>query len=109
MTGMAFGSTIPFMSLQVGHKIGGRGCPSCGSHDTECGAHGGVQWCVSCRHRWVPCRPRCKGYSVEIGDKGPNILGCRDCGVPDKIARWWPEAYRAAAALLADRKLEPVG
>jgi hypothetical protein len=37
---------------------------------------------------------------------GPEIIGCRECKVPDKIARLWPEAWRAMANRLAVDKLE---
>jgi hypothetical protein len=57
-----------------------------------------VYWCVTCRHRWFPCTSRCRGYKLEkAGKEGPTILGCTGCGVPDRIARTWPEAYRAMA------------
>jgi hypothetical protein len=89
--------------------MGGRGCPRCGSHDTEGLAKGGISWCHTCDNRWFPCRPGCRGYvlRVDSGDD-PVILGCPDCGVPDKIARWWPEAWRAMQYRLAEFKLESV-
>ena len=78
-------------------RIGGRGCPNCGSHNTEAaGRTGGVHWCVSCRHRWAPCKPMCRGYRLAF-DPLPRIQGCPDCRVPDTIAVTWPEAYRAMA------------
>lgn len=103
------------MSIAAGVRMGGRGCPSCGSHDTEGIGKGGAQWCLSCHHRWVPCQSYCRGYRVEVpGPRedrthGPKVRGCPECGVPDKIARWWPEAWRAVASELAKLKLEPVG
>lgn len=87
-------------------RIGGRGCPECGSHDTErlvrSSTGEGAQWCRACRHRWVPCSSGCRGYRFDTTNAhtGPAIIGCPDCGVPDPIARTWPEAYRAAARTL---------
>ena len=80
-------------------RIGSRGCPNCGSHNTE-GLRGErvVYWCRTCRHRWFPCEPRCRGYKTRLDAKdGPMVVGCAGCGVPDRIARGWPEAYRALA------------
>lgn len=96
--------------LQVEKRIGGRGCPSCGSHDTEGLARTGAQWCMGCNHRWVPCSAHCRGYEISFPRSGPTIKGCQKCGVPDKIAMWWPEVYRALALKLAalKPKLEPV-
>lgn len=39
----------------------------------------------------------------------PAIKGCKDCGVTDEIARWWPEAYRALATRLSAAKNEELG
>lgn len=91
-------------------RIGGRGCPSCGSHDTEGLARTGDQWCMSCNHRWSPCSAHCRGYEIGFPKSGPLITGCRQCGVPDEIAVWWPEAHRAVSLKLAEirPKLEPV-
>lgn len=77
-------------------RIGSRGCPACGSHNTEGVKSAGVYWCITCRHRWEPHAPHCRGYVLEMKPV-PQIKGCSACGVPDKIARWWPEAYRAMA------------
>lgn len=86
-------------------RIGGRGCPSCGSHDTEGLTNSGAQWCMTCNHRWVPCARHCRGYSIEYDHPdGPKIRGCKECGVPDKIARWWPEAYRMIGVELGKHK-----
>lgn len=38
--------------------------------------------------------------------EGPMIIGCADCGVPDKVARMWPEAYRTMMYRLSGKKLE---
>jgi hypothetical protein len=57
-----------------------------------------VYWCRTCRHRWFPCKPHCRGYVlVMVTAIGPEIRGCPECGVPSSIARAWPEAYRAMA------------
>ena len=97
------------MALKTGTRVGGRGCPSCGSHNTEGLGRGAVQWCHTCDHRWQPCSPGCKGYEFELDlPDGPQIIGCVKCGVPDRIARQWPEAYRAIAKLLDGRKLEAI-
>lgn len=89
--------------------MGGRGCPRCGSHDTERVSRGGVQWCHSCDARWFPCRPGCRGYDIKIEPgSDPRIEGCTGCGVPDSIARQWPEAWRAVAYRLDTKKLEAV-
>jgi hypothetical protein len=84
---------------ESGKRIGSRGCPGCGSHNTE-GTRGKnvVYWCRTCRHRWLPCSSRCRGYVAKLDAKdGPLVLGCVGCGVPDRVARMWPEAYRALA------------
>lgn len=91
-------------------RVGGRGCPACGSHNTERLARSaagiGAQWCRDCRNRWQPCEPHCRGYRFDLSNKhtGPAIIGCPNCGVPDPIARTWPEAYRAAARELDGAK-----
>jgi len=87
-------------------RIGGRGCPSCGSHDTEGVSRAGIQVCISCAHRWFPCSPGCRGYRLEPDADPPRIIGCPDCGVPDRIAWQWPEAWRGMMYRLAGRKLE---
>ena len=87
-------------------RIGGRGCPSCGGHDTEGLVNRGAQWCNSCSHRWAPCKPHCRGYEADIAGDVPKIRGCKDCGVPDKLAIWWPEAWRAVYALLSVKKMD---
>jgi hypothetical protein len=98
------------MKETIEKRIGGRGCPACGSHDTEGLARTGAQWCMSCNHRWLPCSAHCRGYELHFSKTGPEIRGCKSCGVPDKIATWWPEAYRALSLKLATvkPKLEPV-
>lgn len=93
------------MSMAVGKRKGGRGCPKCGSHDTESFSRGGsVNWCNSCDHRWKPCKAGCRGYRLDEDSPEPLIFGCPDCGVPDLIARRWPEAWRAMAGRLDDEK-----
>lgn len=99
------------MRMNSGHRpgtrIGGRGCPQCGSHDTEGLGRGGVQWCHSCDHRWFPCSPGCRGYRLEVDPNAdPRIIGCPGCGVPDGIARLWPESWRAMAYRLDGKKLD---
>lgn len=95
------------MALRKGTRIGGRGCPTCGSHDTEGIGKGGVQWCHACNHRWQPCAPGCRGYRLDIrATDGPAIIGCSECGVPDTTARRWPEAWRAMAHRLTADKME---
>jgi len=90
-------------------RIGGRGCPGCGSHDTDGFPKTGVAFCHTCSHRWQVCRPGCRGYALNVEAKGgPAIEGCGDCGVPDRIARLWPEAWRAMAKRLDAAKLEAV-
>jgi hypothetical protein len=97
------------MALKAGTRMGGRGCPSCGSHDTEGLGKGGAQWCLTCNHRWAPCTPGCRGYRLDIrASDGPVIIGCKDCGVPDRFARVWPEAWRAMANRLSEKKLDAV-
>jgi hypothetical protein len=32
----------------------------------------------------------------------------KECGVPDKIVQYWPEAWRAMANRLAQRKLDAI-
>lgn len=45
------------------------------------------------------------GYKLKFTDAdGPKVIGCPGCGVPDRIARWWPEAHRKLAAALDERK-----
>jgi hypothetical protein len=57
-----------------------------------------IYWCRTCRHRWMPCSARCRGYALKMSTPtGPAIVGCEGCKVPDRIARMWPEAYRAMA------------
>lgn len=93
-------------------RIGGRGCPRCGSHDTAGmrlrNGTLGAQWCYTCEQRWLPCTiAYCRGYKLAVDDtKGPMIYGCAECGVPDYIARRWPETYRAMAKLLDGKKFE---
>jgi hypothetical protein len=97
------------MPVARGKRIGGRGCPACGSHDTEGLGRSGAQWCNTCAHRWLPCSPGCRGYRLYFDDeKVPYIAGCEDCGVPDKVARQWPEAWRAMAHRLDSKKLEAI-
>lgn len=97
------------MSVKAGTRIGGRGCPSCGSHDTEGIGKGGAHWCHTCNHRWLPCTPGCRGYRLDPHAKGgPEIVGCAQCGVSNKMARLWPEAWRAMAHRLAANKLDAV-
>lgn len=91
------------MPVESGTKMGGRGCPNCGGHNTEgvgrtSDGKPGVKWCITCRHRWHPCEASCRGYRLNMkGKEGPMIIGCPKCGVPDRFARSWPEAYRAMA------------
>lgn len=92
----------------VRKRIGGRGCPGCGSHDTENVSRDGMTWCNTCQHRWVPCVPGCRGYGLDLESTPPEIRGCVKCGVPDAIARCWPEAWRLMALRLDGRKLDPV-
>lgn len=40
---------------------------------------------------------------------GPTVVGCARCGVPDKVARYWPEAYRALARELDTLKADELG
>jgi hypothetical protein len=40
------------------------------------------------------------------GKEGPMIIGCSGCGVPDRIARMWPEPYRTMMYRLSGKKLE---
>lgn len=97
-------------------RIGGRGCPSCGSHDTatlRSSAEGlsGAAWCNSCNHKWIPCAPHCRGYRIDVKNlEPPYIEACSDCGVPKKFALRWPEAYRQVSKDLADYqdKLKPI-
>jgi hypothetical protein len=96
------------VALRAGTRIGGRGCPSCGGHITDSMAGHGqhVSWCAWCGHRWVPCVPGCRGYRLDVhATDGPVITGCRECGVPDVIARRWPEAWRAMANRLSPQKM----
>lgn len=95
---------------RVAKRIGGRGCPSCGSHDTEGLGKTGAQWCISCSHRWIPCSYHCRGYRLDVDSnpEHPCIKGCPDCGVPDRIAWKWPEAWRAMALQLDSNKLKPI-
>jgi hypothetical protein len=86
-----------------------RGCPRCGSHNTDAlrvrSGKLGAMWCRTCENRWLPCEtPYCKGFAIEMhGPDGyPLINGCRGCGVPDHIARRWPEAYRAVYRMLLE-------
>jgi hypothetical protein len=91
------------MALKTGTRIGGRGCVACGSHNTEGHGKAGSQWCNTCGHKWLPCQPGCRGYHLDIRDKrGPIIKGCPECGVPDHIALWWPEAWRAMSLRLGE-------
>lgn len=97
------------MALKPGTRMGGRGCPGCGSHDTEGLGKGGAQWCHTCNHRWMPCTPGCRGYRLDVHDKdGPKLIGCKDCGVADKLVQFWPEAWRAMANRLGSRKLDAI-
>ncbi len=95
--------------MKTKKRVGGRGCPTCGSHDTEGPGRGALSWCNTCTHSWVPCTPGCRGYFVVVEDHTtPEILGCPRCGVPNDIARRWPEAWRQVAARLDSKKLEAV-
>src|SRR5262245_21365619 len=98
------------MAIEEGTRLGGRGCPRCGRHDTEGVPKHGVQWCLACTWRWTPCSTYCRGYRVEVGKwpEEPKIMGCVECGVPNRIARWWPEAWRAMAVSLAKFKMDPL-
>lgn len=92
-------------------RIGSRGCPNCGGHNTE-GLRGAgvVYWCRACRHRWFPCEARCRGYRVWMdAPTGPTVIGCTRCGVPDRVARFWPEAYRALSRELDTLKAAELG
>jgi hypothetical protein len=95
------------MGRKPGVKIGGRGCPTCGSHDTISVGRSGLQMCITCDYRWFPCSPGCRGYDLDVGT-APRILGCTRCGVSDAIAVRWPEAWRAMAYRLDGKKLEPL-
>jgi hypothetical protein len=84
-------------------RIGGRGCPQCGSHNTQGFTRGGAQWCFSCNNKWVPCQRTCRGWRLDMHHPdGPSVIGCVDCGVPHRIARTWPEAHNALARQLLD-------
>ncbi len=96
------------MSTTVKKRIGSRGCPNCGSHNTEGVKAQGVYWCVVCRHRWSPCSNHCRGYTLEM-KPNPAIRGCPGCGVPDRVAAYWPEAYRAMARELDVVKAASLG
>jgi len=87
------------MAFKAGKRLGGRGCPECGSHDTESmGRAGSATWCNSCGHRWIPCKPGCRGYDFDMNLRlGPTVIGCKECQVPDRVARQWPEDHRALA------------
>jgi hypothetical protein len=98
----------PLISRTPKTRIGGRGYPLCGSHDTERFHNAGAQWCNCCNHKWVPCQPHCRGYSVDLDYGPPFIRGCDDCGVPDRIAQRWPEGYRSVSFALAGKKLDPI-
>jgi hypothetical protein len=88
-------------------RIGGRGCPHCGSHDTEGLARHGAWWCLTCDHRWVPHSATCRGWDLDMRHPdGPLVVGCIPCGVPNRIARTWPEAWRDLAKKLDGKKLE---
>jgi hypothetical protein len=79
-------------------KIGGRGCPRCGSHNTDGFQRSGVQRCGTCEFKWTPCERTCRGWKLSMRDvEGPCVIGCRNCGVPNRVARTWPEAYNALA------------
>lgn len=54
----------------------------------------------------MPCSPGCRGYNLVTDTDPPEILGCPRCGVPDRIARKWPEAWRLMALRLDGKKLE---
>lgn len=89
-------------------RIGGRGCPNCGSHDTEGLSRRGAWWCLSCDHKWAPHSSSCRGWALDLRHPGgPTVIGCPECGVPDRVARTWPEAHRDLAKALDGRKLEP--
>lgn len=87
-----------------------RGCPKCGSHDTAGITAKAAQWCNTCNHKWLPCAPYCRGYEVSTEGIYPAVYGCKGCGVPDHIARWWPEAYRTLNKLLVEKfdKFAPI-
>ncbi len=96
---------------EVKKRLGGRGCPKCGSHHTDSlrtrDGTVAAQFCYKCEYRWLPCTKGCRGYRLDMRAKGgPAIIGCRGCEVPDEVARQWPEAYRAMAKALDDRKSE---
>lgn len=94
-----------YAESKAGKRIGGKGCPSCGSHNTESINYGREMQCDTCGNRWEPCdTPYCRGYEIDIGGDAPTIRGCRGCGVPDRVARWWPEAYRAIHRELIKKK-----
>ena len=89
-------------------RRGGRGCRACGSHRTQMLGKA-EQICRDCGEVWAPCAPYCRGYRLDVrADEGPTVIGCPDCGVPTRLARHWPEAWRALARELAEKKLEPV-
>ena len=88
-------------------RIGGRGCPNCGSHATQGLSRAGAWWCETCDHRWVPCLPNCRGWEYDMRHPdGPLVIGCVACGVPNRVARTWPEAWRELAKKLDGHKLE---
>jgi hypothetical protein len=90
-------------------RIGGRGCPRCGSHDSKSTKHTASR-CNACGHEWTPCVPGCRGYRLDVPEAPgkPRILGCSACGVPDHIAGRWPEAWRAMAHRLTPGKIDEV-
>jgi hypothetical protein len=89
-------------------RIGGRGCPGCGSHNTQGLTRAGAQWCNTCNHKWVPCTTTCRGWVLDLRHPdGPTVFGCERCGVPTRVARTWPEVWRDLAYKLDGRKLEP--
>lgn len=77
-------------------RIGGKGCPACGSHKTNPVLKGREIICRTCGHDWEPCSLECRGYAFDLRDpEGPCVIGCKECGTPDAIARTWPEAHIA--------------
>lgn len=103
---------ILFVMAKQG-RMGGRGCPRCGSHNTWGLGRSGVQVCDACDYRWAPCSDNyCRGYRIEMKPI-PSITGCPDCdadhgGVPDHVVQFWPEAWRAIARHLDEHKMDPV-
>lgn len=92
-------------------------CMHCGEKAARRCKTGDCRHCDACGKDFIPCNPSCPGFFLNTDkEDGCPIEICDECVTESKVpaedrlsdldARGWPEAYRAAAKLLAHRERE---